>query len=138
MQRSTEKKSGWFGPRALQQASKGAICGTFSSTFTRSPTRLFVDIFGFAPRAFLDNLAPHNTSFLQQALAQQLHLDHPRRLALTEVLKRQHKLPQAWADQLSSVRGNRAAALLAGCSDRCSTMTVLAKHSGLSVSRWGG
>lgn len=39
-------------------------------------------------RALVDNFAPQNTSFLQQALEQQLHLDDPWRLTVTKVPKR--------------------------------------------------
>ena len=63
-------------------------------------------------RALVDNFAPQNTSFLQQALEQQLHLDDPWRLTVTKVPKGECKLPQTSADHVSSARVNREAALL--------------------------
>ena len=88
-------------------------------------------------------------SFWQQVLQQQVHLGDeafvlrmqeqakPQRLAASGIPKGQRQLPQAWADHLSRALGDRGAALLTAYRDGGLTMTVLARHTGLSVSHVG-
>ena len=100
-------------------------------------------------RALVDNVSPEDASFWQQALQQQVYLGNevfvqrmqaqatPARLIASEIPKRQRQLPQAWADHLDRAFGNRDAALLTAYRDGGMTMTVLARHTGLSVSHVG-
>jgi putative transposase len=100
-------------------------------------------------RALVENVSPEDASFWQQALQQQVYLGDeafvqrmqeqatPARLTASEIPKRQRQLPQAWADHLARAFGNRDAALLTAYRDGGMTMTVLARHTGLSVSHVG-
>jgi putative transposase len=100
-------------------------------------------------RALVDKGNPEDADFWQQTLQQQMYLGDgafvqrmraqatPARLTASEIPKGQRRLPQTWADHLARASGDRDAALLTAYRDGGLTMTVLAEHTGLSVSHVG-
>jgi putative transposase len=100
-------------------------------------------------RALVQNGSPEDADFWQQTLQQQVYLGDdafvqrmqahvtPARLLASEIPKSQRQLPQSWADHLARALDNRDAALLTAYRDGGMTMTVLARHTGLSVSHVG-